>query len=229
MKGVALVWFAIFCVSQAQALTPSVVRQNNRAVEGLLSQDSEESVGLLLQGLEKEPFSFELRMNLGLAYLAREDFQRAEGEFLAAVELFEENPDQQFQALFNLALTRTFLNNLDGALKAYQQALILYPDSLEVKKNIELLWQMEGSGQGEGESDPDQEGDGDGDGDGDGQDDNDSDRDYQQSPQPQEFQSQQLSPDDVRRILEELRAQEQAIRAKELSQQAKDAAGGNDW
>ncbi len=39
---------------------------------------------------------------------------------------------------------------IDAALESYQAALELDPDSIEVKNNIELLWQ--GSGQGEGEA-----------------------------------------------------------------------------
>ncbi len=216
----------------AWAHSPSLVQKNNQALQGLLGKDTHKSRELLLQGLAEEPFSFELRMNLGLVYLAQEDYLRAAGEFLAAAELFEESPDKRFQALFNLALARTAAGSVAGALEAYQKALQLEPNSLEVKQNIELLWQMvEGESQGDGEGDP-QEGQGDSE-DGEGDEEQDSgenqSQNYQDSQPNQTFESERLTPDDVRRIMEELKAQEQAIRAKELSQGGRDVPLEKDW
>src|SRR5690606_24829315 len=114
--------------------------------------------------------------------------------------------DDKYLARFAAGIAATSLKNIDKALEQYQKALELKPDSEEVKKNIELLWQ--GGGDGEGESDQQQKGDQKGEGESDPKEDQDGEGDndekkppQQQKPQPQNFQSKDLTPDQVRKIL----------------------------
>lgn len=180
-----------------------------------------------LKAIEQDPLNPDLQNNLGITFMVSEEWAKAEKAFMSAYDLAKGDKEREFMALFNIAIARAQGGNIDGALQAYQRALEIDPDSLEVKTNIELLWQSQ-QGQGKG-------GQGKGDGQDDKQEENqdqnkNQDKQYQnQKQQPKPFQSKDLSKEDVRKILGEIQNQEQSIRAKEYEKGAKERGNDKDW
>ena len=143
--------------------------------------------------------------------------------------------------LFNIATSYHFdkemgpEESIPKALHYYQRVLMFAPDSKEVKTNIELLTNSPaGKGKGEGKSkdkNKDQKDSDDGKQQNKDKDKNKakgqkdkpdrSDGPPKKKKQKQEFKSQELSKSDVRKFLEEIKAQEQKIRAKELKKSNK--------
>lgn len=181
------------------------------------------------KALEEEPLNPELQLNLARTFQENEEDEKAEKAYRAALQLLPPGSPQRFEGLFNWAIILAKMKRIDDALAAYQLALELYPDSLEVKTNIELLFQGGGGG-GNGESqnqnqDQNQKGR------------PNKDQDPQQQPQenkdkskqPKPFESQDLSKDDVKRILDEIKNQEQNIRAQEYEKGAREMPRAKDW
>jgi Ca-activated chloride channel homolog len=162
----------------------------------------------------------------------------------------------KFYALFNSATALTEMKKIDEALATYQQALEIHPDSVEVKTNIELITKSQsGDGQGDSQDQKDQKDQKDNkdkkDGKGkdnkddkdkkdDKKDDKDSKNDQQkpppkytnepkQKPTPHPFKSEDINQQDVGRILEELKHQEEAIRARIQDHDVKEAPPDKDW
>ena len=133
----------------------------------------------------------------------------------------------RFRSLFNTAAVLASQNKNDEALETYQRALELKPDSIETKTNMELLTQSGGGGgQGDKESkNPQDQGEGGGEGD------KDKDKKFSNkgNSQPQPYKGQDLSKQDVDRILDELKQQEESIRAKDQNEGRKDAPPDKDW
>src|SRR5690606_14691812 len=106
------------------------------------------------------------------------------------------------------------------------------PDAMQVKQNIELLWQQQGGGGKGDQQSENQEGESDQQ---DSQQDAQGDQNQQSNSQPQQrkpqpFKSQELSQDQVRKILEELKNQEQKIRAMEYEEKGgQNATTGKEW
>jgi tetratricopeptide (TPR) repeat protein len=130
-------------------------------------------------------------------------------------------------ALFNAGNVALEMKDTDRALKYYQRALELKPESKEVKTNIELALRDKKGGGGsqnnKGESnknDPSKQ-------DQDKQDQNQDDKSKKDQkgqgpeprpsprPQPKPFKSQEISEQDVKRLLEELKKREEKIRAQQ--------------
>src|SRR5262249_23878756 len=102
-----------------------------------------------LHAIEHDPLNPDLQMNMGLTFAQNEEWDKAEKAFQSAYNLSKGDSERQFMALFNLGVAKGQKGDIDGALQAYQAALDIEPESLEVKTNIELLWQ---SNQGQGKS-----------------------------------------------------------------------------
>jgi Ca-activated chloride channel homolog len=173
--------------------------------------------------LESDPMNPGVHLNIARTFEASEDWDKAEQAYRGALKILPENSDLRFEALFNMAGVQVKQKKIDEALSTYQAALEMNPESHEVKTNIELLWQGGGGGGGEGESkenDKDQQGQ---------QQQPKEDQGQQKDKKPQKFQSQNLSPEDVKKILDEIKNQEQGIRAQEYDKGAKDAPRGKDW
>ena len=131
----------------------------------------------------------------------------------------------KFALLYNLGVHYQGTQKIDEALEAYQQALELIPDSKEIKTNIEMMFTSGGGGKGDGkDKSKDQKDDGkgeqdkkdEGEGEGDKNEEqkpSDGDR-TNEKPKGKEFDQSQMSNEDLRRIMEELKQQEQGIRAK---------------
>lgn len=179
------------------------------------------------KGLEEEPLNPELQLNLARTFQENEEDEKAEKGYRAALQLLPPGSPRRFEALFNWAIVLAKLKRIDDALAAYQLALELYPDSLEVKTNIELLFQGGGGG-GSGENqDQKQDQKGDQKKDQDPQQQPDDNKDKQKKPKP--FESQDLSKEDVKRILDEIKNQEQNIRAQEYEKGAREMPRAKDW
>jgi len=146
-----------------------------------------------------------------------------------------DHPEHRFSVLFNLAGVLGKQQKIGEALEAYQECLGMAPESKEVKTNIELLWQGGGGGGGQDKKD---------DKDKDGKDKKDpkdgEQKDKQEQPdkpedkkdqkkQPKPFESQELTPQDVKKILDEIKNQEQTIRAQEYERKGKEQGNSKDW
>lgn len=217
---------------------------NNRAgVNALKENQSSLAYQKFLETLKSESLSPEVHLNLGLYFESVENYDEALKAYEVAEQLAKTS-EEKFYSLFNQGSVAAKKQDIDRALKAYQGALDIYPESAEVKKNIELLWQQsQGKGKGKNKDDKnqdknnqDQNKDQQGKGDKDQKDqkdpkDNKDQKDKKDQPKPnnQQFKSQQLSQEDVKKILEELKNQEQAIRAKEYERGKKENPKGKDW
>jgi Ca-activated chloride channel homolog len=173
-----------------------------------------------------------------------------------ALKLAEDKGEAQlvFAVRYNLGVYYGALKKVPEALENYQVALDLVPTSNEVKTNIELLIQQQQQDQ-KNQNQKDQKKDGDqnknpsqSDGQGENKDKKDQDKskdqdekdqdqkeknpDKQGSPkyQPRPFKGDQLSEGDVKKILSELRNQEQKIRANfEKKEKGKTKKNEKDW
>jgi tetratricopeptide (TPR) repeat protein len=219
----------------AQSRSLSAVLENNQGAK-LLSEDrAYEAMQDLVEGLADSPFETEIHLNLGLAFEKQKELDKAISEYRTAAA---STPDRslKFAALFNMAHALGELKRVPEALAAYQGALEMVPNSKEVKTNIELLL-AQGGGGGQGDEKKDSK---------DSQGENDKDKNKKDDqpkdqpkpngqqpkeppPQPKPFKSDDLSQSDVRKILDEIKNQEQKIRRKEYDKKAKEAPGGKDW
>lgn len=168
-----------------------------------------------------------------------------------ALKLAETQDDKEmvFKVRYNLGVYYGALKKIPEALDNYQAALDIVPDSQEIKTNIELLMQQQQKNQkeqsGEGEQNQDKSKS--------GQDENKKDKQgnepkdqkdpkdekdgkddqkKQSSPkyQPRPFKGDQLSEGDVKKILGELKNQEQKIRANfEKKEKGKSKKNEKDW
>jgi tetratricopeptide (TPR) repeat protein len=186
----------------------------------------------MLKALRRSPLQPELHLNLGIAQMGLGHLSRALGSFRMAEELAQDE-GMKFMARFNQALVLTIDKKIPDALEMYQKALEIDPSSKEVKTNIELLMQQQqGQGQGEGEDQEkkDQE-----------PKDGDESKDGKNQKEPQKFnESQSYKPKDeqenlsegqIKKILEEIKRQEQQINNSEIRQKQmhKESANEKDW
>ncbi|MCB9073362.1 MAG: tetratricopeptide repeat protein [Bdellovibrionaceae bacterium] len=154
-----------------------------------------------------------------------------------------------FAVEYNLGVAYQFMGKIDEALAAYQNALAIMPESKEIKTNIELMF-AGGQGKGKGKSNDKnqqdkQKGEGEGEGDSD-QNDDQKNKDAQSQQQEQKdqqknqgdkkdkkkqqgFDAKYMSPEDLKRIMEELKEQEQGIRAKMERKGKKSEPKDKEW
>lgn len=208
------------------SMDPKAVELNNQGVEKLLKEEPYAAYNLFLESLSGEPFNAKIHLNLGLSFEANKENAKAYQEFMTSFR-YAETEEDKFTAAFNAGNAAAADKNIDLALKAYQLALSFKPDSEDVKKNIELLWKGGGGG-GEGGKDQNK-GEGDQQNQDQNQDPNQESPPQKEKPKPKKFQSENLSKDDVRKILEEIKNQEQKIRAKEYDKGRKEAPKNKDW
>lgn len=219
------------------------IRENNKGVDQLKASNIQMSQDLFIQALQKNPLSSEIQLNLGVTFSQQNQPEKAQAAYETALKLAKDD-ESKFAALFNLAELAQKAKKKEQALNLYQQALKYQPESLEAKVNIELLTQ---GGQGEGESKDDQQKqdqknqdkkDQSGDGkdqkeqepkDGDDKKDEQKKQPSKSKPQPQQFKSQELSQSDVNKILDELKQQEQKIRAEFNRRESKEKPRDKDW
>ena len=229
----------LLCSQTSSATTVQSYLRNREAVGKFKDKSYYPASQGFLKALEEDPLNPELHMNLARALEANEEYEKAEKGYRSALKLLPENSTLRFQALFNLAGVLGKQQKMDQALEAYQTCLEMIPDSKEVKTNIELLFQN-GGGQGSSGKDDDKEKkdkkdkqDKQDKKDGQGKDKDDKKNQDKEEPkpkpQPKPFESKELTPQDVKKILDEIKNQEQAIRAQEYEHNTKEAPRGKDW
>jgi len=225
--------------SGACATTLNSYWKNRQGIKKLEDKSYFNAYQSFTKALENDPLNPELHLNLALTFETNEELEKAEQGYKSALKLLPENSQRRFEALYNLGEVLGKEKKIDEALKYYQAALEMAPDSKEIKTNIELLWQGGGQGQGQDQNqNQDQKGQNKQQNAGnDGQDqkqkkpqDGDEQKDQkEQKKQPKPFSSQELTAQDVKKILDEIKNQEQAIRAQEYEREVKDAPRGKDW
>jgi Ca-activated chloride channel homolog len=240
MTRVLIVCSLIFAVGVAQATTVESYMRNREGLKKYNEKSFYPAYQSFLKALEVDPLNPEIHLNLALIFEANEEWEKAEQAYKSALKILPENSPERFEALFNLGNVLGKQHKIDEALAAYQECLSMVPDSKEVKTNIELLWQG-GGGEGKGENKDDKDKNGKGnqnqkpkDGEGDDKNKNQNPQDQQdqqkdQKKQPKPFDSKELTPQDVKKILDEIKNQEQAIRAQEYERNMKEAPRGKDW
>jgi tetratricopeptide (TPR) repeat protein len=219
----------------ARNLSVKAIELNNQGVDSLKKETSYPAYKSFVAALAEDPFNLYVQLNLGLAFLLNKEPDKAVKTFGTVVRLAEANPELQFYGFFNAAVALTQEGQIEAALQNYQNALELRPDSVEVKTNIELLWQGGGQGKGKGEGkdkkdDPNGKEKGEGEGKGKDKRDQSKDQQYENSkPTKQKLGGGSLTKEQIQAILEELKNQEQKIRAEENEQGLKEAPNGKDW
>lgn len=231
---IGIIYFCL--ITLAWAVPPSSVIQNNSGVEDLKKEQSYEAYQKFVQSLSQSPFNPEMHMNLALAYERNKEPKKALEEYEVVQKLPNTTPDLKFKALFNSAKVKGESEDISGALMAYQKALEIKPDSLEVKTNIELLTkQAQGKKGRGGQNKKDQKQDDkskdskNADNDKKNQDNRTGDEPKKQKPEPKPFDSKELTREDVRKILDEIKNQESQIRAEYNRKQTKDNPRDKNW
>lgn len=205
--------------------------KNNEGVSRYDKGKPMDAYGFFTDALGELPFAPEIQYNIGNSFLQMKDVEKAISQYKLAIKLApgasKREREVRFRSLFNIAAILASQNKVDEALETYQKALDLKPDSVETKTNMELLTQSGGSG-GKGDKDSkDKKDDGEG-----GDDQKNQDKQFSNKPrenQPQPYKGKDLSKQDVDRILDELKQQEEAIRAKDQREGGKDAPPDKDW
>jgi Ca-activated chloride channel family protein len=231
----ALLLFAVS--TSASATTVGSFWRNREGLHKFNDKSYYPAYQAFLHALEEDPLNPELHLNLARTFEANEEYDKAEQGYRSALKLLPDNSPQRFEALFNLGNVLGKNKKVEEAYQAYQACLDMMPDSKEVKTNIELLSQNGGGGGESQDQNKDQK-----DGkdkqkkDGEGQDKDQKDKpkpndqdQKDQKKQPKPFESKDLTPQDVKKILDEIKNQEQAIRAQEYERNAKEAPRGKDW
>lgn len=213
---------------------------NREGNKSITAQTYPTAMQKYLEAMKYDPFMGELHLNLGLSFEGQEQADKAIQSYSEAEKLAlqEKNFPLVFMARFNHAQLLGKAKKVDEALVKYQQALEIIPNSQETKTNIELLTQtQQGGGEGEGQQNKDQnqqqgdkpqepkEGE-------DKKDQEQEDKkDYGQSPKykPRKFDGKDLSEGDVKKILGELKQQEERIRAEYNRKDTKEQPRDKDW
>lgn len=237
--GLFFFMVVISVVSEARDLR--IVYKNNLGVVRARMQKNQEALDQFIGLTAKDPSDLILQFNMASSLHALGEMEKAiklntailrqVEEQLKAAEDDDEKSELlqiKFATLFNRGVEHQMMENRDLALQSYQEALVIQPESKEIKTNIEMMFSG-GGGKGKGKGKDKQKGDksegddqseGEGDQneeqkDGDGQkQDKQKDQQQQNKGQPKEFDQKYMSNEDLKRIMEELKDQEQKIRAK---------------
>lgn len=244
-------WLSLFLFfSSAQNL--ELIYQNNKAVGAFQAEKKMDAYEQFLETLLINPYDPVVQFNVGSALNALGEEEKSEKlykQLLVDVDQrlqkgLPSSEQQQwlkvkFAILYNLGVLYQGQKNIDSALEFYQKALELLPDSKEVKTNIEMLISSGGGGKGQGQDkdqkNQDQQGEGDSQQDQDGEGKQDQKQQQGKSPKDQqqkgkkEFDQSQMSMEDLKRIMEELKQQEQGIRSKVQRKGTKSEPKDKQW
>ncbi len=204
------------------------IYHNNKSVYKISEKMNYEALSESIEAVRYLPMFPEFHINLGNIYLLNKDFERAQKEFLTASRLASHSPEMKFNALFNAGIAATQLKKIDEALGFYQDALEIKKDSIETKTNIELLTAGQsggGKGDGEGEGkDPNKD-----QGNKDKNDPNKKVQNERPKNQPEPYKGKEISKENVKKILDELKQQEQNVRAKFENRNNHTSPNEKDW
>ncbi len=235
----------------------TAIELNRQAVRLLKDQKPAEALNKWAEALGHSPMTPEIHFNMGLAFEALEQPEKAIQSYQTAERLAMSH-EVQFLSRFNQGALHQKAKRVDDALNAYHGALMVNPTSRETKINIELLIQQQQKDQqqkGEGEQkEPKDDGQGKGKDQKDkkdpkdGKDKKDQEKkdpkdekgdqkkedkpkEYAKNPKPQPrpFDSKELAADVAKKILGELLNQEQRIRADYNKREVKEKPRDKDW
>lgn len=218
-------WISLFLSLQANAVSMNSWMHTRDGITKFQDKNYRQAYQHFMAALEDDPLKAETHMNIARSLEANEEFEKAAKAYQAVLKFLPKDSPLRFQAYFNLGDAYGKAKKIPEALEAYQAALDIDPENIEVKTNIELLMQQGGGGEGEGDpkDQKDQQGKGG------QQDQKNPQQPQQQKQQPKPFNSQELTPQDVKKILDEIKNQEQAIRAQENDKNAKEGTRDKDW
>ncbi|MCB0378122.1 MAG: tetratricopeptide repeat protein [Bdellovibrionales bacterium] len=223
LKALALLLFVSFPAQATQNLVE--IWENNQAA-GLLNQGKKlEAYEEFSRILSEKPFHPLYQFNMGVAFIVSEEPDKA-------IKMYEEllrnstAPDVvKFAAHYNLGVLYAAKGEVDPALDNYQKGLAFQPESKEIKTNIELLFQQQqGKGKGDGKDKNKDKNEDESEGE-----DQEQKEPQQFQNQPKQFNSKEMSKSDVKKILEELKKQEQRIRAKHERKGKKEGPRDKNW
>lgn len=235
MNKISLFILSVVMIGCGSQPTWKTLRENRKGATAIQAQDGKLAELHLQTALEDRPFQPEVHLNMGVAARIQGKVEEAEKNYTNARKFAHSaDPEIEFLSHYNTGEALQAAKNVEGALAAYQRALKVRPDSLETKTNIEMMMQS-GQGQGEGgqqQENQDQAGKDQEPKEGDKPDEKEGDkpkeRQVSKKYQPREFKG-ELSESDVRKILGEIKQQEQKIRADFNRKEAKERPRGKDW
>ncbi|MDX2042543.1 MAG: tetratricopeptide repeat protein [Acidobacteriota bacterium] len=109
---------------------------NNIGYSFYLANDFGDSVKYYKRGLKITPNDRRMHNNIGLAYGRKGDYDKAKDHFVVAVG--------EVGALLNLGFIYSQDGKHDDAIKSYQAALKIKPDSLQAMSNLAQLYERKG-------------------------------------------------------------------------------------
>lgn len=259
LKIIILSWLGFgFFSCQNRRENPSIKNLffDRAASHKIEKKQYEEALNLYFKILETDSDLPEVHSNIGNLFLLNKKNDEGQKSLQEALRLAEKHQDKknEFIAHYNLGVYFGSLKEIPEALKQYQAALDIVPASKETKTNIELLIQDGSSSNKSKEDDKKDQKKGEGDSkdkkDGKDQDKKDNsdqksekdkkdekdqgdkkDQEVKQNAKykPRPYQGDQLSEGDVKKILGELKNQEQKIRANFDKKERKENKNEKDW
>jgi Ca-activated chloride channel family protein len=218
--------------------TPSQWYQYQKIIQSLKKENWASADREIHTMLEENPRDWRLFHSLGVVFRGQEQWDKSIQALLTAENLAK-FPEDFFAIYFNLGEVFGKKQEIDTATHYYQKALDIYPQSREVKVNIELLLKQQSqSGKGKGEQNKDQKNNQgndqknkDSQSDKDKEDKDKQPKSYQpnQPSQGKNFKSEDLSEADAKKILDEIGRQEKKIRAEFFRKQRKEKPRDKDW
>ncbi len=215
---------------------------NREGNKNLQAQSFGPAMDKYIEGLRYDPFAGALHLNLGLSFEGLQQAEKAIQSYkeAEALALKEQNPTLIFMARFNQAQLLGKAKKVDEAIALYQKALEIIPSSVETKTNIELLTQSQQGQGGQDNQQQNQQGNQNQQQKQQNQGDNKDQKDKDQKEEPQQvqqsskykprpFQGKELSEGDVKKILGELKQQEEKIRAEYNRKEMKEQPRDKDW
>ncbi len=210
---------------------------------GYLKMYSKDNIGAekeLMKSLSEDHLNFGARYNLSMNNLMLEKLKNSLTELTALEKTYEKglktsNSKELYNVYFAKAFVLSMVQDFDQALETYQKALRINPESIPVKKNIELLTQKQSqSGSGEGSS-KDQKGENDKGKEGsEGEslsNENGSEEKSSSSPKGEDKESlkkKNLSKEEIEQILKEIKEQESKVRAKDSRKEGGSGEGDDE-
>ena len=164
----------------------------------------------LYRALEKEALNPILHFNLGIFLALKNEASVALKEWDFSLKHWKKHQlEEKFMTLFNQAFIKGLLNQKEEALSLYQKSLEIAPESLEVRTNIELLFQQNQSGSG-GSSEKGSSG-------------------TSQNQEPPQNKNQQVDEKQAQNLLNEIRQQDRQIRERNLRERQQGSFDGKNW
>lgn len=236
MRRLLLIGISLLIFDFAGAQSLDLIYKNNNAARSFRAEKKMEAYEEFLATLAIDPFNPTVQFNVGSVLNALGEEEKSEQLYKQLLKDVDQKlkagvpQDEQqawlkvkFAVLYNLGVFYQSQQKVDEALTVYQKALELIPLSKEIKTNIEMMLNSSGGGKGKGAQKEKQKGDGEGQGDSEpkeGEGDKEQDQkdqsngDRKNEKQGKGFDQTQLSMEDLKRIMEELKQQEQGIRSK---------------